>query len=80
MNNLAEKNFNEIDRKFGIRNNKYTLYSVEVSEMINKKHKFLLRNIRRYMKQFNEINSKRTHVQIALIDFSYNFFIYRYKK
>lgn len=69
MNNLAENYFKEVDRKFGIKNKEYTLSSLEVSEMINKEHKLLLRDIRRYLKQFDEVNNKETGVQIAPVDF-----------
>ena len=39
-----------------------TITSVEVADMVGKEHKELLRDIRRYAKQFNESN-------IALVDF-----------
>lgn len=39
-----------------------TLTSMEVSEMVDKDHKYLLRDIRRYIKQMNQTN-------IAPVDF-----------
>ena len=40
----------------------HTLTSMEVAEMVNKDHAMLLRDLRRYMAQFNECN-------IAVVDF-----------
>lgn len=76
MNTLAENYFKEVDRKFGINNKEYTLSSLEVAEMIGKEHKLLLRDIRRYLKQFDSINQNKTGIQIAPVDF---FIISSYK-
>ena len=69
MNTLAENYYKEVDRKFGNNNNDYTLSSLEVAEMIGKEHKELLRDIRRYFKQLNNINQNKVGVQIAPSDF-----------
>ena len=50
--------------------NSETITSMEVAQMINKEHRFLLRDIHRYINQINKINeSKLGESKIALTDF-----------
>lgn len=53
-----------------LTNNIETITSMEVAQMINKEHRFLLRDIHRYINQINKINeSKLGESKIALTDF-----------
>lgn len=53
-----------------LTNNTETITSIEVAQIINKEHKFLLRDIHRYINQINKINeSKLGESKIALTDF-----------
>lgn len=53
-----------------LTNNIETIISMEVAQMINKEHRFLLRDIHRYINQINKINeSKLGESKIALTDF-----------
>ena len=59
MNNLTITTFNT-----------ETITSMEVSQMLDKEHKFLLRDIRRYLKQIEKINKEKTNQsKIAPVDF-----------
>lgn len=50
--------------------NSETITSMEVAQMINKEHIFLLRDIHRYINQINKINgSKLRESKIVLTDF-----------
>lgn len=57
MNNIITTNTNE------------TITSMEVAQMVNKEHKELLRDIRRYSNQIRKINEERGQSKIALSDF-----------
>ena len=46
-----------------------TITSIEVAAMVNKEHKELLRDIRRYSNQIKKINDKNDKSKIALVDF-----------
>lgn len=51
-------------------NNTETITSMEVAQMLGKEHKFLLRDIRRYLKQIEKINEEKTNQsKIAPVDF-----------
>lgn len=53
-----------------LTNNTETITSMEVAQMVNKEHRFLLRDIHRYINQINKINeSKLGECKIALTDF-----------
>lgn len=57
-----------------------TITSMEVAQMIDKEHKDLMRDIRRYINQINKINeSKIGKSKIAPSDFSLNQPIQLYK-
>ena len=42
-----------------LTNNIETITSMEVAQMINKEHRFLLRDIHRYINQINKINESK---------------------
>lgn len=42
-----------------LTNNTETITSIEVAQIINKEHKFLLRDIHRYINQINKINESK---------------------
>lgn len=53
-----------------LTNNTETITSMEVAQMVNKEHRFLLRDIHRYINQINKINeSKLGESKIALTNF-----------
>ena len=49
--------------------NSKTIISMEVAQMINKEHKYLLRDIRRYLNQIEKINTESNQTKIAPVDF-----------
>lgn len=50
--------------------NSETITSMEVAHMISKEHKYLLRDIRRYLNQIEKINdTKSNQTKIAPVDF-----------
>lgn len=57
MNNIITTNTDE------------TITSMEVAQMVNKEHKKLLRDIRRYSNQIRKINEERGQSKIAFSDF-----------
>jgi len=53
-----------------ITTNTETITSMEVAQMINKEHRFLLRDIRRYLNQIDKINNEKSNqCKIAPVDF-----------
>lgn len=52
-----------------ITTNTETITSMEVAQMINKEHKYLLRDIRRYLNQIEKINIESNQTKIAPVDF-----------
>lgn len=50
--------------------NSETITSMEVAQMIDKEHKYLLRDIRRYLNQIDKINMEKSNqCKIAPVDF-----------
>lgn len=50
--------------------NSQTITSMEVAQMIDKEHKYLLRDIRRYLNQIDKINMEKSNqTKIAPVDF-----------
>lgn len=53
-----------------IATNSETITSIEVAQMISKEHKYLLRDIRRYLNQIEKINDmKSNQTKITPVDF-----------
>ena len=53
-----------------ITTNSQTITSMEVAQMIDKEHKYLLRDIRRYLNQIDKINMEKSNqTKIAPVDF-----------
>lgn len=53
-----------------LTNKSETITSMEVAHMINKEHKYLLRDIRRYLNQIDKINKEKSNQsKIAPVDF-----------
>ena len=50
--------------------NTETITSMEVAQMVDKEHKYLLRDIRRYLNQIDKINMEKSNqCKIAPVDF-----------